>query len=109
MRAPTDIGRATRTVSERVEVAAYGGAVQRALLGLEILGVDERLGARRTNLGVRELGVFEEAIRHSESSVGRPVGEPLPACVLACETAAAHLVGAAQHRRRNPWELGLAI
>ena len=101
MRAPTDVGRTTGPVSEHFEVSPHRGPVQRALLGLEILGVDERLGTRRSELGVRELGIFEEPVRYREAGVGRSVGVALAARVLVCEAAPAHVVGPAQHRGRD--------
>ena len=84
-------------------------AVERALLGLEILGVDERLRTRRSELGVRELRVFEEPVRHREAGVGGLVGEALAARVLACEAAPAHVVGPAQQRGRDTRDLGFAV
>ena len=42
VRLPAEVGRAPGPVAERVEVPARRGAVQRALLGFEILGLDER-------------------------------------------------------------------
>ena len=46
MRAPTEVGRASRTIAEGLEVPATRSAVQRALLGLELGGIDERFRSR---------------------------------------------------------------
>ena len=60
-----------------------------------------RLRSRCARAGRRPTSRFA----HREPGVGRPVGEPLAARVLAGEPAPAHVVGPAQHRRRDPRRL----
>ena len=109
VRLPAEVGGAARPVAERGEIAARRGAVERALLGLEVLGLDERLGKRGAELGLREARVALQPVRDREAHVGRLVGVALAARVLAREPAAAHVVGTFQHRGGDPGGLGFAV
>ncbi len=92
---------ARRRFAEHVEIAAPGCAVERALFGLELSRLDERLGPRAARFGLREQSVFLDAIRDREAHVRGLVRAPLPAVHLAREPPPAHIVGPAQVRRSD--------
>jgi ribose 5-phosphate isomerase B len=104
-RAPAEIGDASGPGREERQIAARAGAIEMALFRLELVRLHERLGPHRIGVGVRESSVGREPVAHRESGVGRLVGEPLAARVLAGETPVAEVVGPAEHRRGDPWRL----
>ena len=81
MRAPSEIGGPAGPVTERVEVAAHRRPVEGALLGLELVRLDERLPRGRPELGVGERASskrrFDTANR---ASAGRLASRLPPAC-----------------------------
>ena len=99
---PAEVGEPAGAVAEVCEVSAYAGAVAGPLLGLEVARIDERFAANEDGVGVREPGIGDEPVAHREAGVGRPVRVALPARVLVGETAATHLVGSPEQRRRDP-------
>src|SRR5204862_1694697 len=76
---PAEVDGAARTVAELTEVSLHRGAVERTLLGLEIAGVDERVGARRAELGVRQPRIGRHAVRDGEPRARRRVRAALVA------------------------------
>jgi ribose 5-phosphate isomerase B len=92
---------ARRRVAEHVEIAALRRPVERALFGLELGRLDERLGPRWARLRLREPSVLLDAIRDREAHVRGLIRAPLPAVHLAREPPPAHVVRPAQMRRSD--------
>ncbi len=108
-RAIPELGDPGVVAAERVEVTPGRSVIQRLLFGLEVVGLDERLRAGESGLGLREARIGLDAVRHREAHVAGPVRVPLAAVHLAREAPAAQLLGEPEMARADVRRLlGLA-
>jgi ribose 5-phosphate isomerase B len=104
-RGPAEVGGAAGAITEHAQVATHRSAIDRLLLGFELVRIDERFRPYRIAVGVREPRVGVQPIGHLEPGVGGLVGAARASAEVAGEAQVAAIVGPAQHRGRDAREL----